>query len=138
MVARLGRAGADKVLLCEGPGLAAPALDATHGPALQAAVERVAPLLVLFPAGGAGMALGPALAARIGAAFAGAAEDMSRRPTPPGRSPTAWGGSSSGAGGAAALPIGASIRWRSNGRWSPSWLPAWPRRRSAARRSTST
>ena len=74
VVARLGRAGADKVLLCEGPGLAAPALDATHGPALQAAVERVAPLLVLFPAGGAGMALGPSLAARIGAAFAGAAD----------------------------------------------------------------
>jgi electron transfer flavoprotein alpha subunit len=74
LVARLGRAGADKVLLCEGPGLAAPALDATHGAALQAAVERVAPLLVLFPTGGAGMALGPSLAARIGAAFAGAAE----------------------------------------------------------------
>ena len=74
VVARLGRAGADKVLLCEGAGLAAPALDATHGPALQAAVERVAPLLVLFPAGGAGLTLGPSLAARIGAAFAGAAD----------------------------------------------------------------
>jgi electron transfer flavoprotein alpha subunit len=74
VVARLGRAGADKVLLCEGAGLGAPALDATHGPALQAAVERVAPLLVLFPAGGAGMTLGPSLAARIGAAFAGAAD----------------------------------------------------------------
>ena len=74
VVARLGRAGADRVLLCEGAGLAAPALDATHGPALQAAVERVAPLLVLFPAGGAGLALGPSLAARIGAAFAGAAD----------------------------------------------------------------
>jgi hypothetical protein len=74
VVARLGRAGADKVLLCEGAGLAAPPLDATHGPALQAAVERVAPLLVLFPAGGAGMTLGPSLAARIGAAFAGAAD----------------------------------------------------------------
>ena len=74
VVARLGRAGADKVLLCEGPGLTAPALDATHGPALQAAVERIAPLLVLFPAGGAGMALGPSLAARIGAAYAGAAD----------------------------------------------------------------
>jgi electron transfer flavoprotein alpha subunit len=74
VVGRLGRAGADRVLLCEGAGLAAPALDATHGPALQAAVERVAPLLVLFPAGGAGMTLGPSLAARIGAAFAGAAD----------------------------------------------------------------
>jgi electron transfer flavoprotein alpha subunit len=74
VVARLGRAGADKVLLCEGSGLSGPALDATHGAALQAAVERVAPLLVLFPSGGAGMALGPSLAARIGAAFAGAAD----------------------------------------------------------------
>jgi electron transfer flavoprotein alpha subunit len=74
LVARLGRAGADKVLLCEGPGLGAPPLEATHGPALQAAVERVAPLLVLFPAGGAGPALGPSLAARLGAAYAGAAD----------------------------------------------------------------
>jgi electron transfer flavoprotein alpha subunit len=74
VVARLGRAGADRVLLCEGDGLGAPPLDATHGPALMAAVERVAPLLVLFPAGGAGVALGPSLAARLGAAFAGAAD----------------------------------------------------------------
>lgn len=74
MVARLGRAGADRVLLCEGDGLGAPPIDATHGPALMAAVERVAPLLVLFPAGGAGAALGPSLAARLGAAFAGAAD----------------------------------------------------------------
>jgi hypothetical protein len=74
LVARLGRAGADKVLLCEGAGLGAPPLEATHGPALQAAVERIAPLLVLFPAGGAGPALGPSLAARLGAAYAGAAD----------------------------------------------------------------
>jgi electron transfer flavoprotein alpha subunit len=74
VVARLGRAGADKVLLCEGAALATTPLDATHGPALLAAVERISPLLVLFPAGGAGLALGPSLAARIGAAFAGAAD----------------------------------------------------------------
>ncbi|HEY6477180.1 MAG TPA: hypothetical protein VI456_11410 [Polyangia bacterium] len=74
VVARLGRAGADKVLLCEGTGLGAPPLESTHGPALQAAVGRVAPLLVLFPAGGAGPALGPSLAARIGAAYAAAAD----------------------------------------------------------------
>jgi hypothetical protein len=74
VVARLGCAGADKVLLCEGAGLAAPPLEATHGAALLAAVERVSPLLVLFPAGGGGLALGPSLAARIGAAFAGAAD----------------------------------------------------------------
>jgi hypothetical protein len=73
-VTRLGQAGADKVLLCEGAGLDAPALDATHSAALLAAVERVSPLLVLFPAGGAGLSLGASLAARMGAAFAGPAD----------------------------------------------------------------
>jgi Electron transfer flavoprotein domain len=71
---RLGVAGADKVLLCEGPGLDAPPLDATHGPALHAAAERVPPLLVLFPVGGMGLQLGPPLAVRLGAAFAAAAD----------------------------------------------------------------
>jgi hypothetical protein len=71
---RLGRAGADKVLACEGPGLGAPPLDLTHGPALYAAVERIPPLLVLFPAGGAGAQLGPGLAARLGGAFAASAD----------------------------------------------------------------
>jgi len=70
----LGRAGADKVILCEGPGLGAPPLEATHGAALLSAVERVPPLMVLFPAGGAGADLGPSLAARIGAAFAARAD----------------------------------------------------------------
>ena len=65
VAARLGRAGADKVLACEGPGLGAPPLDLTHGPALYAAIERIPPLLVLFPAGGAGAQLGPGLAARL-------------------------------------------------------------------------
>jgi len=68
VAAQLGRAGADKVLLCEGAGLGAPPLDATHGAALYAAVERVPPLLVLFPAGG------PGLAARLGGAFAAVAD----------------------------------------------------------------
>jgi hypothetical protein len=71
---RLGRAGADKVLLCEGPGLAAPPLDATHGAALYNAVERIPPLLVLFPAGGAGSELGPGLASRLGGAYAAVAD----------------------------------------------------------------
>jgi hypothetical protein len=83
MAAQLGRAGADKVLVCEGAGLAAPALEATHGPALHAAIERVPPLLVLFPAGGAGAQLGPSLAARMGAAFAGTADlEVSNDPLP--------------------------------------------------------
>lgn len=74
VAARLGRAGADKVLACEGRGLAAPPLDLTHGAALYAAVERVPPLLVLFPAGGAGAQLGPGLATRLGGAFAATAD----------------------------------------------------------------
>ena len=74
VAASLGRAGADKVLSCEGPGLGAPPLDMTHGPALYAAVERIPPLLVLFPAGGAGAQLGPGLASRLGGAFAACAD----------------------------------------------------------------
>jgi hypothetical protein len=70
-------------LVCEGPGLGAPPLDATHGPALHAAIERVPPLLVLFPAGGAGTQLGPALAVRMGAAFAATADlEVSVSPLP--------------------------------------------------------
>jgi hypothetical protein len=80
---RLGGAGADKILLCERPGLDAPALDATHGALLQLAAERVPPLLVLFPAGGGGLQLGPPLAARLGAAFAAAADlEVSDSPVP--------------------------------------------------------
>lgn len=83
IAAQLGRAGADKVLVCEGPGLGAPALEATHGPALHAAIERVPPLLVIFPAGGAGAQLGPSLAVRMGAAFAGTADlEVSDSPLP--------------------------------------------------------
>jgi hypothetical protein len=74
VAARLGRAGADKVLSCEGTGLGAPPLDLTHGAALYAAVERIPPLLVLFPAGGAGTQLGPGLASRLGGAFAASAD----------------------------------------------------------------
>lgn len=71
---RLGVAGADKVLVCEGTGLGEPALDATHGPALMALAERVPPLVVLFPAGGPGPELGPPLAARLGGAFGGCSD----------------------------------------------------------------
>jgi hypothetical protein len=74
IAARLGLAGADKVLVCERPGLDAPPLDATHGAALQLVAEKVPPLVVLFPAGGAGLQLGAPLAARLGAAFASAAD----------------------------------------------------------------
>jgi electron transfer flavoprotein alpha subunit len=71
---RLGLAGADKVLLGEAPGFGAPPLDATHGPALQAIAERIAPLIVLFPAGGGGAELGATLAMRLNGAFAGCSD----------------------------------------------------------------
>lgn len=70
----LGRAGADRVLVCEAAGLGAPPLDATHGPALFTAVERVPPIVVLFPTGGPGDELGPSLAMRLGAAYAPAVD----------------------------------------------------------------
>jgi hypothetical protein len=70
----LGRAGADRVLVCEAAGLGAPPLDATHGPALFTATERVPPIVVLFPTGGPGDELGPPLAMRLGAAYAPAVD----------------------------------------------------------------
>jgi hypothetical protein len=83
IASRLGVAGADKVLLCERRGLDAPPLDATHGPALQLVADRVPPLVVLFPAAGAGQQLGAPLAARLGAAFASAADlEVSESPVP--------------------------------------------------------
>jgi Electron transfer flavoprotein domain len=66
----LGRAGADRVLVCEGVGLGAPPLDVTHGRALFTAAERVPPIVVLFPSGGPGEELGPPLTMRLGAAYA--------------------------------------------------------------------
>ena len=66
----IAEAGADKLLLCEADAFAGPPDDAKHGRALDAASARVPPMLVLFPAGGAGIALGPPLAARLGGPFA--------------------------------------------------------------------
>lgn len=66
----LALAGADKLLLCEGEAFAGPPDDGIHGRALDAAVARVPPMLVLFPAGGAGAVLGPSLAARVSGPFA--------------------------------------------------------------------
>ena len=75
VVARLGRAGADKVLLCEGAGLASAGAGRHARPcACRPRSNGSRRCSVLFPAGGAGMTLGPSLAARIGAAFAGAAD----------------------------------------------------------------
>lgn len=66
----LALAGADKLLVCEGDAFAGPTDDGIHGRALDAAVARVTPMLVLFPAGGAGAVLGPSLAARVSGPFA--------------------------------------------------------------------
>jgi hypothetical protein len=74
MAGDLGRAGADRVLLCEGKGLGAAPLDVTHGKALFNAAERVPPIVVLFPCGGPGEELGPPLAMRLGAAYATAVD----------------------------------------------------------------
>ncbi len=74
LVGGLGRGGADTVLLCQSPTLAGPPLDATHGAAIAAAAERIPPALFLFPAGDVGPELGPRLAARLGAAYAPAAD----------------------------------------------------------------
>jgi hypothetical protein len=70
LAAPIAAAGADKLLLCESDDFGPPPEDAVHGRALDAAAARVPPMLVLFPAGGAGAALGPSLAARLGGAFA--------------------------------------------------------------------
>jgi hypothetical protein len=74
VVRRLGLAGADKVLVGEASGFGAPALDATHGPALHAIAERLSPIVVLFPAGGPGPELGAPLAMRLGGAFGGCSD----------------------------------------------------------------
>jgi len=66
----LAIAGTDKLLLCEAEEFAGPTDDAIHGRALDAAVARVPPMLILFPAGGAGRVLGPTLAARVSGPFA--------------------------------------------------------------------
>lgn len=66
----LAIAGTDKLLLCESESFAGPVDDGLHGRALDAAVARVPPMLVLFPAGGAGSVLGPSLAARVSGPFA--------------------------------------------------------------------
>jgi len=104
-----------------GSGLDAPALDFTQRPALMTAAERVPPLLVLFRRA-AGTQLGPPLAARLGGAFAPAADlEVSESPLP---LTTAWGASICAAGGATCRPTAASIPSSSSGPSSPSWARA--------------
>lgn len=89
LAAPLATAGADKLLLCEADEFAEPLDDAKHGRALDAAVARVPPMLVLFPAGGSGTVLGPSLAARVGGPFAPWSDFMisdAERPAREGRS----------------------------------------------------
>lgn len=66
-------AGADRVLCSSDPSLAGPPLDATHGALLAHIADHLRPVLILFPAGGSGVQLGPPLAVRIGAAYMPAA-----------------------------------------------------------------
>lgn len=65
----LGRVGADKVLISTDAYVVGLPLDATLGGFLSAINDRVRPALFLFPAGGAGLQLGPPLAVRTGATY---------------------------------------------------------------------
>lgn len=69
LAAKVGVAGADRVLCCSDEALAGPPLDATHGLLLAKLAERLRPNLILFPAGEAGHELGRPLAVRLAAAF---------------------------------------------------------------------
>jgi hypothetical protein len=77
IASEVSAAGADRILCSSAEALAGPALDATHGALLAQVAAHLRPLLFLFPAGGTGSELGPALAVRIGAAYlANAAVDI--------------------------------------------------------------
>jgi len=67
--APIAAAGADKLLLCEAPEFAEPPSDDNHGRALDAALARVSPMLIIFPAGGIGAVLAAPLAARLGGPY---------------------------------------------------------------------
>jgi electron transfer flavoprotein alpha subunit len=69
LAGEVGTAGADRVLCCADEALQGPSRDATHGPLLAAAAERLRPTLVLFPEGDSGPELGRPLADRMGATF---------------------------------------------------------------------
>jgi hypothetical protein len=69
LASQISAAGADRILCASDAALAGPVLDASHGRVLAQVAERLRPVLFLFPAGGVGSELGPALAIRIGAAY---------------------------------------------------------------------
>jgi hypothetical protein len=69
LASEVSAAGADRILCSAAEAFAGPPLDATHGQLLAQVAERLRPMLFLFPAGGSGTTLGPALAVRIGAAY---------------------------------------------------------------------
>lgn len=87
LASEINAAGADRVLCASAETLGGPPLDATHGEALTQVAEQLRPLLVLFPAGGSAVQLGPPLAIRIGAAFMASASielrSEDRTPEPP-------------------------------------------------------
>lgn len=69
LAARIGEAGADRILCCMDKALAGPVLDARHGPLVASVADRLRPNLFLFPAGTSAAQLAPSLAIRSGAAF---------------------------------------------------------------------
>lgn len=65
----LGRAGADRVLVCSDPALSDLPIHATHGPVLSMVAQKISPRLFFFPAGAASAQLAAPLAAELQAMF---------------------------------------------------------------------
>jgi electron transfer flavoprotein alpha subunit len=74
-VAALGAAGADRVLVAEGPGLVPYTTDA-HAALLAETIRARRPRLVLLPSTGRGRDLAPRVAARLGLGLTGDAVDL--------------------------------------------------------------
>jgi electron transfer flavoprotein alpha subunit len=91
----LGASGADKVLLCVGPGLAGPPLDPVYAGLLDQVWKTLRPRLFAWPAGNLGLQLGPALAVRTEAVFFPRAVlelgDPTRPEAPPALVARRWG-----------------------------------------------
>jgi electron transfer flavoprotein alpha subunit len=69
LASEISAAGADRILCSSADTLGGPALDVTHGGLLAQVAAHLRPLLILFPAGGTGVQLGPPLAVRMGASY---------------------------------------------------------------------
>lgn len=69
LASEISAAGADRILCSSADTLGGPALDVTHGGLLAQVAAHLRPLIILFPAGGTGVQLGPPLAVRMGASY---------------------------------------------------------------------